>query len=623
MAFTNEPESILTLGDALQQQKVDDLKKLAALASDEKNRPTRKPDLIAFIQRHVNCPPGQLRQVESDPLQGFWRKLDTLQQAAVAEVAHGPDGRFNSAQFKAKYGQLPNWGTSDRYGYNLNPSLLGLFFYEGVMPDDLRRRFKSFVPKPEPARLTTQSEIPSEWSLEFVGWDPKTRQRQDRIQDIPVTQRLTDRAAIHDLKAVLRLIDAGKLAVSDKTYQPGAAALRTLDALLLGGDFYDDSGYGEYDKIGSIKPFAWPLLVQAGGLAALSGKTLQLTKAGQKALSDPVEKTLAQVWKRWLKTTLFDELRRIDCIKGQTGKGKRGLTAVAGRRAAISEALGDCPPGQWIAIDHLFRQMQATGAYFEITRNPWDLYVCEAGYGSLGYEGFHDWKILQARYALCLLFEYAATLGLIDVAYIPPHGARQDYGNLWGVDDLSFFSRYDGLLFIRVNPLGAYCLGLAASYQPVAPEISSTPRLRVLPNLEIAAIGPPLEPADAMLLGSYATQTADAVWKLDQARLLEALEEGHDITVLAELLASLSGQPLPETVERFLGDLVARVRSLKSLGTARLIECADAALATLIANDSRTKPFCLLAGERYLAAPAESEARFRSALRKVGYSLPK
>jgi hypothetical protein len=623
MAFANEPESILTLTDALQQQKVDDLKKLAALASDEKNRPVRKPDLIAFIQRHVNCPPGQLRQVESDPLQRFWRKLDTLQQAAVAEVAHGADGRFNSAQFKAKYGQLPNWGTSDRYGYNLNPSLLGLFFYGGVMPDDLRRRFKSFVPKPEPARLTVQSEIPGEWSLEFPGWDPKTHERQDRIQDIPVTQRLTERAAIHDLKAVLRLIDAGKLAVSDKTYQPGAAALRTLDTLLLGGDFYDDSGYGEYDKIGSIKSFAWPLLVQAGGLAALSGKTLQLTKAGQKALSDPVEKTLAQVWKRWLKTTLIDELRRIDCIKGQTGKGKRGLTAVAGRRAAINEALGDCPPGQWIAIDHLFRQMQATGTHFEITRNPWDLYVCEAGYGSLGYEGFHDWKILQARYALCLLFEYAATLGLIDVAYIPPHGARRDYGNLWGTDDLPFFSRYDGLLFIRVNPLGAYCLGQAASYQPSAPEISSTPRLRVLPNREIAAIGPPLEPADALLLGSYATQTADAVWKLDQARLLEALEEGHDITVLAELLVSLSGQPLPETVERFLGDMAARVRSLKSLGTARLIECADAALATLIANDSRTKPFCLLAGERHLAVPAESEARFRSALRKVGYSLPK
>ena len=365
------------------------------------------------------------------------------------------------------------------------------------------------------------------------------------------------------------------------------------------------------------------MLVQAGGLAALSGKTLQLTKTGQKALSDPVEKTIAQLWRRWLKTTLFDELRRIDCIKGQTGKGKRGLTAPAGRRAVINQALSDCPPGQWIAVDDLFRQMRATGADFEITRDPWNLYICEPGYGSLGYEGFHDWRIFQARYGFCLLFEYAATLGLLDVAYIPPHGARPDYDNLWGIDDLPFLGRYDGLLFIRINPLGACCLGLAASYQPAAPETPAAAVLRVLPNLEIAAIGGPLEPADAMLLDSYATKTADAVWKLDQSRLLEALEEGHDITVLAELLVSLSGQPLPETVERFLEDMAARARSLKALGNARLIECADKALATLIANDSRTKPFCLLAGERSLAVPLESEARFRGALRKLGYSLPK
>ncbi|MFO1421444.1 MAG: hypothetical protein U1F59_11030 [Candidatus Competibacteraceae bacterium] len=69
--------------------------------------------------------------------------------------------------------------------------------------------------------------------------------------------------------------------------------------------------------------------------------------------------------------------------------------------------------------------------------------------------------------------------------------------------------------------------------------------------------------------------------------------------------------------------MTGRVRSLKATGTARLIECADAVLATLIANDSRTKPYCLLAGDRCLAVPVESEARFRSALRKLGYGLPK
>ena len=52
------------------------------------------------------------------------------------------------------------------------------------------------------------------------------------------------------------------------------------------------------------------------------------------------------------------------------------------------------------------------------------------------------------------------------------------------------------------------------------------------------------------------------------------------------------------------------------------IECADAALATLIARDSRRRKLCLLAGERHLVIFAGSEGRFRKEVRKLGYSLP-
>lgn len=619
------PRTIATLADALQRKTVDHLKKLAVVLSDEKNKPVRKPDLVEFIRSRVMGAPDRTPQIEADPLRVFWRRLNALQQAAVAEIVHGPDAFFDAERFQAKYGRVPDLLQGDYYGYQQTASLLDLVVHGGVMPDDLRLRFKAFVPEPEPVRLSPQDEIPAEWKLIYEEWDAQTRAKKVYQYLVPITRRLTERAALHDLKAVLRLIDAGKLTVSDKTQQPGVTALRAVGALLLGGDFYDDSADNQQEKIGPIKAFAWPMLVQVGGLASLDGKTLQLTKAGQKALIDPMEKTLARLWQRWLKTTAFDELRRIDYIKGQTGKGKHYLTAVTGRRAAMQQALRGCPPGQWIQVDDLFRQMRATGAGFEVTRDHWSLYISESGYGSLGYEGFHSWMLLQGRYAFCLLFEYAATLGLIDVAYIPPHDARPDYRGNWGADDFAFFSRYDGLLYFRINPLGAYVLELVDRYQPSAVEIAAAavPVLRVLPNLEIAAIGAPLEPADAMLLDSYAEKVSDAVWRLEQGRLLEALEAGHDVAVLMELLVALSGQPLPETVERFLGDMAQRAGSLRSVDTARLIECADAVLATLIANDSRTKPYCLLAGERHLAVPAATESRFRSALRKLGYGLPK
>lgn len=87
--------------------------------------------------------------------------------------------------------------------------------------------------------------------------------------------------------------------------------MQALVPLLQGGDYYDNP------EIGTIRAFAWPLIIQAAGLAELSGKRLQLTSAGQKALSDQPHKTLRTLWKKWLKTKLLDELRRIESIKGQ------------------------------------------------------------------------------------------------------------------------------------------------------------------------------------------------------------------------------------------------------------------------------------------------------------------
>jgi hypothetical protein len=88
----------------------------------------------------------------------------------------------------------------------------------------------------------------------------------------------------------------------------------------------------------------------------------------------------------------------------------------------------------------------------------WRLYLTDSYYGSLGHVGPRAWDVVEGRYALCVLFEYAATAGLIDVAYTGACGAREDYRALWGADQLSCLSRYDGLTAVRVNELGAAIL---------------------------------------------------------------------------------------------------------------------------------------------------------------------
>jgi hypothetical protein len=135
--------------------------------------------------------------------------------------------------------------------------------------------------------------------------------------------------------------------------------------------------------------------------------------------------------------------------------------------------------------------------------------------------------------------------------------------------------------------------------------------------------GEPLSQSQILILDLYTEKVSDSVWRLTHQQLLNACDLGHSISELDQFLLNLSSEPLPETVRQLLTDLEARTNSLSKRGTAILVDCANSALAVLIANDSRTKKYCLLAGESSLVVPLESETKFRNALQKLGYSLPK
>ncbi len=587
------------------------LKKLALLVAS--NLPTRKADIIAIIRQHLE---------DTGRLQELWGELDKLQRAAVSEVVHSPSNDFDSAGFRAKYGGDPDWGKFSRYGEVEKPSLLCLFIYNGVMPLDLKGRLKAFVPPPRAVQVNTVEEPPATVPQTWHEYDYQSGKSKQHTVDIPVTRLETEQSAQHDVHAVLRLIDAGKVRVSAKTKRATAASRKAVAKVLQGGDFYppDEAPDDWTTDPGHIKAFAWPLIVQSAGLANISGTKLQLTRTGKKALTSPPHEVIRQAWNRWLKTKLLDEFNRVHTIKGQTGRrGKRAMTAPAGRRDAIVEALTACPPHQWIAFDEFSRFARASGCTFEVARDSWVLYITDPHYGSLGYSGYGGWNILQDRYMLAFLFEYAATMGLIDVAYIHPSGARNGYGDMWGTDDLDCLSRYDGLLYIRINGLGAWCLDITDTYTPSLPQVQHI--LKVLPNMDVVAVEP-LPPGDALFLELFAEQTSDVVWKIESTRLLEAIEQGHPVADVETFLKAKSGGSLPGTVEVFFQETSGRVSRLQDRGPARLIQAQDAALAQLIANDSRLRSLCILAGERHIVVPASNEKAFRRALHELGYSLP-
>ncbi len=587
----------MTLRDLLGCLTVAELKDLMGYLPSGATSP-RKDDLI---ERIVVAMCGR-------ELQTVWALLDETQQTAVAEAAHHPLGEYSDRRFRARYQRAPAFHIAPGRSYSHSAgkkTALWLFILysptEGcyVVPTDLRPRLQAFVPPPAPPGIATLAEL-----------------AEDPLQVV----RPTEREALQEVLVMLRTVEQERVQVSDRTALPGAASQRLLSDRLVGGDHYphEVKQHEWSQEIGPIKAFAWPLLLQAGGLASVVSGRLQLSPGGVRALATPPAQVLRGLWQKWLKSTLFDEFSRVEAIKGQNAKG-RVMTAVAPRRAAIEATLQACPVGQWIAVDDFSRFMRATDRVFAVTHDAWKLYLCDRQYGSLGHAGSGGWNILQDRYIHAFLFEYAATLGLADVAYVHPAQARSDFRDRWGTDDLSFLSRYDGLRAFRLTLLGAYILGRESAYQP--PAVASSVAQSFSPGLQIEVVRGALAGEEALLLDTWAVPSQPGSWLLDRERSLSAIEKGHAISELKGFLESAGGQPLPAPFESFIALCEHNGKALKMLGNAVLIECRDPETAAQIAGRPETSALCLRAGPRTLVVRSNQLARFRERVRSLGFGM--
>jgi Helicase conserved C-terminal domain len=190
----------------------------------------------------------------------------------------------------------------------------------------------------------------------------------------------------------------------------------------------------------------------------------------------------------------------------------------------------------------------------------------------------------------------------------------------WGGDDLGALSRYDGLRSVRLTALGRYVLGLSEAYQPPASEPENQ-ALKVLPTLDVVVTGV-LFAGDQLVLSAYAEHTAERVWSVSAASLLGAINTGRDLGEFTTFLTQRTEHALPDSLATLIGDVTRRTRQLTDLGHARVIECADPALATLLTRDRALRALCYPIGERHLAVPLEGGLKFRTALLKLGYVLP-
>jgi len=571
---------------------------------DAKAKVTRKAELIDAIKATLEGP----------ALDSAWEALAETEQLAVAEAVYDPARRHHSDQFTAKYGRVAEFHhrpAGDRK-YSFYPSAdnatrLHVFFYRDrgaggyFIPHDLAANLRPLCPKPKTPSVPC---IPQPTA------------------DDAITLRHTEAEALTEIGALLRLTGLGGLRFGPTTGIPAKAALGAIRPLLVAGDWFPPEISNPTNKqtsdqeMGPIKSIGWTRLLHAAGLISMSGAKSALTPTGRRALDQPAWECIADIWQQWASNKLYDEFNRIEVIKGQSVKGS--LTPSVPRRSVVLKALAECPVGEWMPFAGFSGYMRAVGHRFEVSHDPWKLYVADREYGSLGYDGCCGWDVLQDRYLLCFLMEYAATLGLIDIAFSMPDGMLPT--SMWGMEGYSWLSRYDGLRAFRINPLGAYVLrGGKTNYQPSRSDPQT--RLSVLPNRTIRVTSGSLSPAERMHLEIWAEPIGHNTFRADDTRALDAIEAGNDADRFAAFLQERDEQPLPETMEAFLRQARENGGAVRQTDSAILFECRDARTAELLATRKELAKLCLRAGETTLAVRENGLAAFRKHARALGFGI--
>ena len=589
--------------DVITSLKADVLKSLAKQAGLPKSL-TRKADLVKALGDYMN-----------GNLDDFLNRLTDRERAFLTEAVHN-QGWVVPQVFQARYNvpcPVPGRWLDPKRASLLHLVITGDDYRDGVcIPKTLAEALRPLVPAPPAVTVKVVDDIPAVFPPE----------PDDHLHQRPVHVFRGEQSVFAELGRVLNLVQAGKVRIQSKSRRPTSGTERLLSGALAVSDFDVDPPLelrGTYTELaGPIRAHAWAVLVQQCGWCKPHGGKLMLTKQGKEMAQNQSPSAFRDGIERLISDDRFDEFNRINRIRGQTGKGKRGMTRPSERREAICDSMAQWPVNRWVSLDVAFRFVYASGNELTLTKAPWYLYLCEHRYGHLSDCSSE----LDRQYLRVCLFESLATLGLIDVAYSYPHWLWPEFGGSWGAEDEEFCGRYDGLLYASLNPLGAYCLRVTDTYDP--PPAPQRNLFKVLPNRELAITGlEETSATDCSMLELFARRKSDHVWRLDSKRILDHVENGGSTDDLTEFLTKNSADKLPHTVEVYLKDLADKISAVTGAEEALLIEFKDDTTAALVAHDPRAGKLCQLAGDRHLVVRKKNERAFRTAAKKLGYVLPR
>lgn len=580
----------MILRETLQSYPVSSLKQLVGVLGVPGPEGNRKEQLVRYLYERLTHP---------DSLAQLWKSLDDLSKKAVAAAYHG-GGRLGEEAFLARYGDLPGRRGGDfafLFGYRYEPETLDLFLHRGELPGELMDLLGPLVPPPD--KFLPEGLERTPYALKVDG-ETFTFLRAD-----------TEEAGPHDLAAYLRLYVRGEIEGGSASNRMTPKGAGNLLANLLDGDLLPHAE--RVKPADTIRPSGLDRFVRGSGFAYHYRGRRGLTDAGEVLLRRQDPEALLDAFEAWAAGG-SDELHRIKALKGLNAK-RTHLSPPAERREAIIEALSWCPAGVWIPTEEFYRALLIWEFDIELDLGyESSLSIQDPLYGRAYYAEGEGRALIETLCVKAVLMESLASVGALDVIYLPPEDAGLAYSSG------SYYSLYDGLSYFRINPLGAYLLGQTAEYDP--PRKLDAPLFTIDPEFTLA-----LKDPDALIpnlrdrLHQLAVEEEAGRYRLDTRRVLDTLESGEDLEHLSDFLSERHEGPLPEQVTGWLQEIGDNSRAFRHSGDALFIKVRSQALVQLVLEDPAVGKFATAIEGRTLIIPSSKEKTFRKRLKELGYLL--
>ncbi len=286
----------------------------------------------------------------------------------------------------------------------------------------------------------------------------------------------------------------------------------------------------------------------------------------------------------------------------------------------LYHVLQHMPINEWISIENIEKYIQYNlidvKPISEYTAYNKLYYVVEEGEGRFAYRDkryisknlYYDSVIQPLIKGTCFLF---AAYGLLDIAYDTP-----DVSEI----GITAKSPYDGLKYVRLNPLGAFAMDQQPDYEVPTTITQSSIRLS---EDSLTIVIDETDTTAPIILEPYTQRVSPNRFKTDYSHFLKDVKTLSDVNQKINLFKQSVKVKMPKNWELFFEELRQKIDPLEKVTTMKIfrIPSENKELLQIIAKDAILKNLCLKAEGFHVLVTVLNYPKFKKRLQEFGYLM--